>query len=134
MHLLRLFLVVLAFALALPADAIAARASDAHESMRPRVSFTGEDRQMADYWFRRNEGSIKRTYDPAGKLPERMDRELAPNDRLPSGLPKAHLPWGLERLLSPLPSELDRLIVGRHIVLVERRSATVLDVMREVVR
>jgi hypothetical protein len=104
------------------------------EAFRSSSAFTGEDRQMTDWWFRRNEGAIKRSYDPEGKVPARIDRELAPNDRLPSAVPKAYLPWGLERLLSPLPSGLERFIVGRHIVLVDRRTSTVLDVMRGVVR
>lgn len=130
MFLVRLFLVALVLAAAHPAGATASR----ENALRPRVAFSGEDRQITDRWFRRHEGAIKRSYDPEGKVPGRVDRELAPNDRLPTGVPLAHLPWGLERQLSQLPSELDRLIVGRHLVLVERRSGTVLDVMRDVVR
>jgi hypothetical protein len=116
------------------AAAITPRTSDPAEAFRARIAFTGEDRQMTDWWFRRNEGAIKRSYDPAGKMPAQIDRELAPNDRLPAAVPKAYLPWGLERLLSPLPAGLERLIVGHHIVLVDRQSARILDVMREVVR
>jgi hypothetical protein len=131
---LRPLLLALALAAAGPAGANALESPQAGAAFRPRVSFSGEDRQMTDWWFRQNPGAIKRSYDPDGKLPSRLDRELAPNDRLSAALPKAHLPWGLERLLSPLPPGLDRMIVGRHIVLVDRRTATVLDVMREVVR
>lgn len=134
MHALRFVVFLLALATALPAWASAAGSSQAGDALRPRVAFTGGDRQTTDWWFRQNAGAIKRWYDPAGKLPARLDRELAPNDPLPRQLPQAYLPWGLERLLSPLPPGLERVIVGRHIVLVDRRTSTVLDVMREVVR
>ena len=131
-------LVLLLFTLGLlganPAAAITPRTGDLAEAFRAHIAFTGEDRQMTDWWFRRNEGAIRRSYDPAGKVPAQIDRELAPNDRLPAAVPKAYLPWGLERLLSPLPAGLERLIVGHHIVLVDRQSARILDVMREVVR
>lgn len=130
----RLVLFVLAVAAAVPAGASARVSSEPGDGLRPRVAFTGGDRQMTDWWFRQNAGAIKRWYDPEGKLPARLDRELAPNDPLPRQLPQAYLPWGLERLLSPLPPGLERVIVGRHIVLVDRRTSTVLDVMREVVR
>ena len=129
-----LLLVALALLAGNPAAALSPRTSEVGEAFRAHVAFSGEDRQTTDWWFRRNEGAIKRSYDPAGKVPPRIDRELAPNDRLPAALPKAYLPRGLERLLSPLPAGLDRLIVGHHIVLVDRRTSTVLDVMRDVVR
>lgn len=130
----RLVLLALALAAAVPAGASAPGSSEPGAALRPRVAFTGGDRQTTDWWFRQNAGAIKRWYDPAGKLPARLDRELAPNDPLPRQLPQAYLPWGLERLLSPLPPGLERVIVGRHIVLVDRHTSTVLDVMREVVR
>jgi hypothetical protein len=129
-----LLLVALGLLAGTPAAALSPRAGEVGDAFRARIAFSGEDRQMTDWWFRRNEGAIRRSYDPAGKVPPRIDRELAPNDRLPVAVQKAYLPWGLERLLSPLPAGLDRFVVGHHIVLVDRRTATVLDVMRDVVR
>jgi hypothetical protein len=134
MRIPRLLLFALSLVIAVPAGAAVAPADGKGSAVLPRIAFSGEDRQMTDWWFRQHAGAIKRWYDPAGKVPSRIDRELAPNDKLPRALPKAYLPWGLERLLSPLPPDLERVIVGHHIVLVERRTATVLDVMREVVR
>jgi hypothetical protein len=134
MPVLRLVLLLLSAGAALPAGASVAASSQPGDALRPRVAFSGSDRQTTDWWFRRNAGAIKRWYDPAGKLPAKVDRELAPNDSLPKALPQAYLPWGLERLLSPLPPDLERVIVGRHVLLLDRRTGIVLDVMREVVR
>lgn len=121
----RFIILALSLAAALPAGAA---------STLPKSAFSGQDRQLTDWWFSKNQGAIERTYDPDGKLPPRVDRQLAPNDKLPPNVKVAGLPWGLERLLSPVPEGLERVIVGRHIVLLDRRTSTVLDVMREVVR
>jgi hypothetical protein len=131
-------LLLLAAALAVfAAEATAAttrRPADPAQWLHPSIRFSGQDRQRIDSWFKRYPDYVTRTYDPDGKLPPQVDRELAPNDHLPRNVPKARLPWPLETQLSAVPPGVERAIVGRHLVMFDARTWTVLDVVREVVR
>jgi hypothetical protein len=92
------------------------------------ILFSGEDRQTIDHFFRRqgtqnggNGGKARR--DP-----------LLIRERVPQGVPTRPLPHALDHQLPPLPPGYARLILGRDVLLVERRSQTILDIVREVVR
>jgi hypothetical protein len=89
------------------------------------ILFSGEDRQTIDHFFRRqgtqNGGKARR--DP-----------LLIRERVPQGVPTRPLPYALDHQLPPLPPGYARLILGRDVLLVERRSQTILDIVREVVR
>lgn len=117
-----------------PALAGARRPADPAQWLKPAIGFSGEDRQRIDAWFQRYPDFVTRTYPPDGKLPRAVDRTLAPADRLPRGVAKAPLPWPLETQLAPVPAGVERAIVGRHLVLLDARTATVLDIVRDVVR
>lgn len=108
--------------------------ADPAQWLHPAIGFSGEDRQRIDSWFERYPDYVTRTYHPDGKLPREIDRTLAPADRLPRGVAKAPVPWPLETQLSPVPAGVERAIVGRHLVLLDPRTATVLDIVRNVVR
>lgn len=113
--------------------ATARRPADPAQWVHPAIRFSGQDRQRIDSWFKRYHDYVTRTYDPDGKLPPQLDRELAPNDALPRNVAKAPLPWPLENQLSALPPGVERAIVGRHLVLFDVRTSRVLDVVRDVV-
>jgi hypothetical protein len=134
---MRFLLPFLAAIALLGADAAAAAArhpSDPAQWLAPAIRFSGLDRQRVDSWFRRYPDYVTRTYDPDGKLPRQVDRELAPNDHLPRNVAKASLPWPLEAQLSAVPPGVERAIVGRHLVMFDARTARVLDIIRDVVR
>jgi hypothetical protein len=128
------FLALLALLAAEPALAAARRPADPAQWLHPTVRFSGQDRQRIDSWFKRYPEYVTRNYDPDGKLPSRIDRELAPADRLPRTVAKARLPWPLESQLSSVPSGVERAIVGRHLLMLDERTFTVLDIIRDVVR
>jgi hypothetical protein len=134
MRLLLPFLAAIALAGGDPAAAATRRPADAAQWLEPAIRFSGQDRQRVDSWFKRYPDFVTRTYDPDRKLPRQVDRELAPNDRLPQKVAKLPLPWPLEVQLSAVPPGVERAIVGRHLVLLEARSAKVLDIIRDVVR
>jgi hypothetical protein len=94
------------------------------------ILFTGEDRQTIDHFFRRhglqNGGNGAKTRREA---PPVLIRE-----RVPQGVATRPLPDALDHQLPPLPPGYSRLILGRDVVLVDRRTRTILDIMREVVR
>lgn len=92
------------------------------------ILFTGEVRQTIDAFYRRNPGKSVARSAGAPRDP------LLIRERLPDGAATRPLPLALESQLSPLPRGYARVIVGRDIVLLERRSQTILDIMRAVVR
>jgi hypothetical protein len=92
------------------------------------ILFTGEDRQTIDHFFRRH--SAQR----ADQGTKTRREPLLIRERVPQGVPTRPLPRALDDQLPPLPSGYARVILGRDVLLVERRSKTILDIMREVVR
>jgi hypothetical protein len=92
------------------------------------ILFTGDDRQMIDTFFRKRSGYAAE----AKQLPSR--EPLLVRDRLPEKVTVHPLPPTLDGQLPPLPTGYGRVIVGRDVVLLDRRSHTILDIMREVVR
>ncbi len=101
----------------------------AANSTERAILFTGEDRQTIDHFFRRHSGARADREEPKGRREPLLIRE-----RLPQGASTRPLPPALDSQLPPLPSGYARLILGRDVLLVERRSKTILDIMREVVR
>jgi hypothetical protein len=128
------FLALLALLAADPALAARRGPVDPGQWLHPTIRFSSLDRQRIDSWFKRYPEYVTRTYAPDGKLPPQVDRELAPTDRLPRNVPKARLPWPLENQLSTVPPGVERVIVGRHLVMLDERTFTVLDIIRDVVR
>jgi hypothetical protein len=92
------------------------------------ILFTGDDRQAIDRFFRKHA-----SYGTEQKqLPRR--EPLLVRDRLPEKVAVFPLPPTLDGQLPPLPRGYGRVIVGRDVVLLDRRSQTILDIIREVVR
>ncbi len=92
------------------------------------ILFSGEDRQTIDHFFRR-QGA------PAANNGTKARREpLLIRERVPQGVPTRPLPYALDHRLPLLPPGYARLILGRDVLLVESRTRTIVDIMREVVR
>jgi hypothetical protein len=92
------------------------------------ILFTGDDRQAIDTFFRKH-GNYATTH----KHPTRREPLLV-RDRLPEKVDVYPLPPLLDGQLRPLPRGYGRVIVGRDVVLLDRSSHTILDIVREVVR
>lgn len=67
------------------------------------------------------------------RLPPGLQKQLERNGRLPSGLDRRALPADLESRL-PDRTDAERVIVGSDVVLIEKGTDLVLDVIRDVVR
>jgi hypothetical protein len=91
------------------------------------ILFSGEDRQTIDHFFRKQARQ-------AGMAAAARREPLLIRERVPQGTPTRPLPYALDHQLPPLPPGYARLILGRDVVLLESRSRTILDIMREVVR
>jgi hypothetical protein len=91
------------------------------------ILFTGDDRQAIDSFFRKYGGQAE-----ARELARR--EPLLVRDRLPEKAAVRPLPRALDSQLPALPRGYDRMIVGRDVVLLELRSYTIVDIVRDVVR
>jgi len=71
-----------------------------------------------------------------GDLPPGLEKQLQRNGTLPPGLEKKMQPCPVEitRQLPPLPPEYQRGVVGASIVIFNRKTNIVVDVMADVVR
>ncbi len=69
-----------------------------------------------------------------GRLPAGLERQLKKNGSMPPGLEKrVHLfPLDLERLLPELPTGVIRVVIGVDILLLDKTSNTILDIVRKV--
>ena len=68
------------------------------------------------------------------RLPAGLERQLEKNGSLPPGLDKRlhPFPLELERLLPGVPEGVIRVVIGVDIVLLDKTSNTILDIVREV--
>jgi hypothetical protein len=68
------------------------------------------------------------------RLPPGLERQLQKNGSLPPGLQKRvhSLPLDLEHLLPNLPKGIGRVIIGGDVVLLDKTSNTILDIVRKV--
>jgi hypothetical protein len=105
-------------------------------------------KQRPDH-FLPEERRIIETYYHAGGPSKGLPPGLAKKGRLPPGLQKhldrtGKLPPGLQKRLEPLPPDLEtrlprlpehweRVIVGRDVILIDRRTQRILDIIENVV-
>ena len=67
-------------------------------------------------------------------LPPRLQRQLEKNGTLPPGLARRELPAGLESQLPEPPPGLERIIAGDSVVLLEKATGKILDVIEGVLK
>jgi hypothetical protein len=89
------------------------------------IRIDDRDRAHIHDYYRSNKGLPPGLAKRGGNLPP----GLAKRDRLPPGLQGDSLPYELERKLSRLPSSYVRVRIGQDIVLMDRNTRMVLDVV-----
>jgi hypothetical protein len=102
---------------------------------RIAVAFNDADRrQIHDYYSRSDRGAKHLPPGLAKKkhLPPGLQKQVVRNGKLPPGLAGRSLPGDLERGLSPLPEDYVRLKVGGDVVLMNRQTQVVMDVIYDV--
>jgi hypothetical protein len=70
-----------------------------------------------------------------GNLPPGLQKQLERNGQLPPGLQKRlePLPVDLDRRLPRLPEYWERVIVDRDVILLDRRTNRILDIIEDVI-
>ncbi len=103
---------------------------------RPENFLPEELRMIREYYTRSNTkglppGLAKR----GGNLPPGLQKHLQRNGSLPPGLQKRlePLPKDLERRLPRIPEDWGRVILGRDVLLLDRRTNRILDIIENVI-
>jgi hypothetical protein len=100
--------------------------------------FLPEERRIIEHYFRSSgpskglpPGLAKR----GGKLPPGLQKHLDKNGTLPPGLQKRlePLPHDLDLRLPRLPDYWERVILDRNVILLDRRSNRILDIIENVI-
>jgi hypothetical protein len=102
-----------------------------------KYGFRSHDRQVVTTYYSKHAsglppGLAKR----GGNLPPGLEKQLERNGTLPPGLQKKLEPCPVEitRELPPLPPTYQRSVIGAHIVVFNKNTNIVVDVMKDVVR
>ena len=67
------------------------------------------------------------------QLPPGLQKQLERNGTLPPGLAKRDLPEDLESQLSPVDDSLERVIADSHVMLVEKATGIIKDIIKDIV-
>ncbi|MFQ5817274.1 MAG: hypothetical protein ACE5H2_04865 [Terriglobia bacterium] len=88
------------------------------------------------HWFRTHQSGLPPGLAKREQLPAGLQRHLEKNGTLPPGLQKKlqPLPRQLAVQLPKLPRGYRRYVLGGHVILVEKRTAKVVDIIRDVIR
>jgi hypothetical protein len=102
--------------------------------------FSDAERRIIEQYYGRGNQSKSKSLPPGlakrgGNLPPGLQKQLARNGQLPPGLQKRvePLPLELNRQLPPLPEYWERVIVERDVILLDRRTNRILDIIEGVI-
>jgi hypothetical protein len=119
-------------------SALSAAYALASDKRRPEHFLPEERRIISEYYRRAN--TSKKGLPPGlakrgGKLPPGLQKHLEKNGQLPPGLQKRlePLPSALDRRLPPIPEYWERVIVERDVILLDRRTNRILDIIENVI-
>ena len=119
-------------------SALSAAYALALDKRHPEHFLPEERRIISDYYRRAN--TSKKGLPPGlakrgGKLPPGLQKHLEKNGHLPPGLQKrlAPLPSALDQRLSAIPEYWERVIFERDVILLDRRTNRILDIIENVI-
>ena len=105
------------------------------ENVRVKVEFGENDRRLIHkHYAGKHKKQKKHKKMPPGlakkkKLPPGLQKQLSKRGKLPPGLEGRFLPHDLERQLSPLPGGYIRLKVGGNILLLNKATRVIVDII-----
>ena len=101
-----------------------------HDDDREYV-YSKHDRDLAWNWYHEHERGLPPGLAKKDRLPPGLERQLAVRGTLPPGLQKKMRPCPPElvRELPPPPPDCEHTVIGGHIVLVNRNTHVVVDII-----
>ena len=106
---------------------------------RPAHFLPEERRAIEDYYRQAKKGKAKGLppglAKRGGNLPPGLQKHLEKNGQLPPGLQKRlePLPVDLDRRLPRLPDYWERVVLERDVILIDRRTNRILDIIENVI-
>lgn len=100
------------------------------------IVFTSREREIIGDWFLSNRSGLPPGLANRESLPPGLQKHLRRNGTLPPGLQKklTPLPYALDSRLARLPGDFLRVVIGRDVILLDRRNNAILDVISNVIR
>ena len=102
--------------------------------------FLAEERRIIEEYYHKSKKVKQKGLPPGlakrgGNLPPGLQKQLDKNGRLPPGLQKRlePLPVDLHRRLPRLPEHWERVILERNVILIDRRTERILDIIEDVI-
>lgn len=109
------------------------------DTSRP-ARFLPEERRLIEDYYRKAPSSKGKGLPPGlakrgGNLPPGLQKHLEKNGQLPPGLQKRlePLPVDLDRRLPRLPQYWERVVLERDVILIDRRTNRILDIIENIV-
>ncbi len=94
------------------------------------------DREVMRGWYHDHQSNLPPGLAKRDRLPPGLEKQLVRSGTLPPGLQKRlqPCPEELERRLPPPPPDCAHVLIGGHIVLVNRRTNVILDIVHFEIR
>lgn len=102
-----------------------------------KYGFRSQDREIVTtYYAKHGSGLPPGLAKRGGSLPPGLEKQLERKGTLPPGLEKKLQPCPVEitRELPPLPPTYQRSVIGAHIVIFNKNTNVIVDVLKDVVR
>lgn len=98
-------------------------------------AFGKDDADKIRIWFHDNQNGLPPGLAKRDQLPPGLQKHLVKNGTLPPGLQKKlyPLPRALEIKLPRVPRGYRRYVIGPHVVLIERRTYRIVDIIPDVI-
>jgi hypothetical protein len=97
--------------------------------------FTEQERVVVKKWFGSHHSNLPPGLAKRDRLPPGLEKQLRERGTLPPGLQKRvqPLPFELERQLRKLPTGYRRVVIGGNVILMNEKSATIYDIIRNAI-
>jgi hypothetical protein len=95
-----------------------------------RYAFSVDDRRIVREWCDGHQSNLPPGLAKRDRLPPGLEKQLVERGQLPPGLQKKirPVPVELDRRLPPLPPDYRRVVIGGHIVVMNRHTSLVIDI------
>ena len=102
-----------------------------HGDDSAQESYYADHDQDVRAWFDDHQNNLPPGLAKRDQLPPGLEKQLVKRGTLPPGLQKRiqYCPPDLERRLPPPPQESEHVLIGGHIVLLNRRTNVVIDIL-----
>lgn len=101
----------------------------ASDDVRLKLYFTDREKELIYRHYKKKHKSMPPGLAKKKHLPPGLQKQLVKRGTLPPGLQGRSLPLGLERQMHDLPHDYIRVIVGSDIVLMNKKTRVIFDVM-----